>query len=438
MQLLGVDALQEQRRLDKHKFTTGLLLVNKQINAEASEILYLRNTWIRITMTREGFQELNWRVNRAKSESRIELRDVHFAHEAALEMVISTYGVESKGEERTCIVSSFGLPQVCRALTDRSPYAYKMAVLELDMNLPREGVRWDQKGLLECFVETQGLASLKISSRLAKFAGDMGQRLIERCEAPCKSQQSFNERLERVSTYETRGLQMVLLRRLYQAHIIFQEGLCYIEWLSRSPIIPTLCPLSSDQRFKLAKQRWDIGKASIHCCMELGDKNFARGVVRSLFKNNERAYALLDLIAHAEGYYYLGLMHVADGADNHAAYSFLKALQCMPGYADADKAVDEMRERLNNSTDFQHAIVRHNIDNILQPFRHQAPGQDRLEIDEANVIIDGFIGSIRDLDGVEIKARKVSWPLSRQISKSNKHQERTIRPQFLIYPANTL
>jgi hypothetical protein len=93
--------------------------------------------------------------------------------------------------------------------------------------------------------------------------------------------------------------------------------------------------------------------------------------------------------------------------------------------------VDEMRERLNNSTGFQHAIVRYNIDNILQPFRHQAPGQDRLEIDEADGIVGGFIGSIRDLDGVEAKARKVSWPLPRLTSKSNKHHRADYTPSIL-------
>ena len=133
----------------------------------------------------------------------------------------------------------------------------------------------------------------------------------------------------------------------------------------------------------------------------------ARATIFSLF--NSPSSSVQDYEdAWPEAYYQLGVWLEEGGAENAAAYCFLQALHLKTGYTDADKAVDEMRERLNDGTDFRCVIVRHNADNVLQPFRHQALGQDPLVEEGARKIIGGFIGSVRELNGTASDVRKMS------------------------------
>ena len=99
----------------------------------------------------------------------------------------------------------------------------------------------------------------------------------------------------------------------------------------------------------------------------------------------------------AEAYHTLGEIQEALGAQNAAAYSFLRALYATPGHKATNKAVDKLRERVGDSTDFEHVIVRHNIDNVLRPFRHRTAGQAPLGEAEARSIVDQFVGQIDEL-----------------------------------------
>ena len=246
------------------------------------------------------------------------------------------------------------------------------------MKIPDEGARWDRKGLLECFVETRGLGSLKISSRLAKLR-DLEEGLREQLAATKKPLGTFDELLNRASTYQSRRLQQLELKNVYRAHTIFQAGLGHIQWLMDCQYGHSIYPINSTIPSPLSNNCWELSKASILCCMDLGDRISARSILRFLFKSGQ-TFACRSQVAQAEAYYYLGLMHVADGVENAAAYSFLHALLLNPGYGEADEAVDETRECVRDGINFKHIIVQHNIDNILKPFRHQT--QDQMPLGE--------------------------------------------------------
>lgn len=290
-------------------------------------------------------------------------------------MAVRIHNDKFKTEEHTYIVSSFGLPQLCRAFTaDRRTYYHSVLALELDMKIPGDGARWDRKSLLECFVETQGLGSLKISSRLANLVGDLEEGLREQLAATKKQLGTFDKLLNRASTYQSRRLQQLELKNIYRPHTIFQAGLGYMQWLTDCQYGRSIYPINSTIPSPLSNKCWEVGKASMLCCMDLGDRISARSIIRSLFKSGQ-TFACHFQVAQAEGYYYLGLMHVTDGVENAAAYSFLHALLLNPGYGEADEAVDEMRERVSDGINFKHIIVQHNIDNILKPFHHQTQDQ---------------------------------------------------------------
>ncbi|KAL2054006.1 hypothetical protein ABVK25_005545 [Lepraria finkii] len=332
VQQLCVDILQQQRQLDQHRFTTGLLLVNKQINAEAFEILYLRNTWVRITMARRVHRELANRLNYQKSERKVKLNEAYFTREASLDMVVRIHNDKFTGEEYTFIVSSFGLPPICRALTaDRRTCYHSVLALELDMKMPSEGTRWDRKSLLEYFVETRGPGSLKISARLAKLVKDLDEGLRQQLAATKKPLGTFDELLNGSSTYQSRGLQQLELKNAYRAHTIFQEGLGYMQWLMDCQHGHSIYPINSTIPSPLSNKCWELGKASMLCCMDLGDRNSARSITKSLFKC-DHSFACRSQVTQAEAYYYLGFVHVADGAENAPANSFLHASLLKPGY----------------------------------------------------------------------------------------------------------
>lgn len=99
----------------------------------------------------------------------------------------------------------------------------------------------------------------------------------------------------------------------------------------------------------------------------------------------------------AELFYTLGLIDEARGAENAAARSFLNALESTPGHEATNKAIDQLRERVRDKTGIEHVIVRHNIDNVLEPFRHRTPGQAPLGKEEARSIVEQFVNYTDDL-----------------------------------------
>ena len=338
------------------------------------------------------------RLNYQKSERKVKLNEAYFTREASLDMVVRIHNDKFTGEEYTFIVSSFGLPPICRALTaDRRTCYHSVLALELDMKMPGEGTRWDRKSLLECFVETRGPGSLKISARLAKLVKDLDEGLRQQLAATKKPLGTFDELLNRSSTYQSRGLQQLELKNAYRAHTIFQEGLGYMQWLMDCQHGHSIYPINSTIPSPLSNKCWELGKASVLCCMDIGDRNSARSITKSLFKC-DHSFTCRSQVTQAEAYYYLGLVHVADGAENAPANSFLHALLLKPGYGEADEAVDEMRERVINGISFKHIIVQYNIDNVLKPFRHQTQDQIPLGDTETKKIIGGFVGNIRELD----------------------------------------
>ena len=188
-------------------------------------------------------RELENRLNYQKCERKVKLNEAYFSREAALNMAVRIHNDKFKAEEHTYIVSSFGLPQLCRAFTaDRRTYYHSVLALELDMKIPGEGARWDQKSLLECFVETRGLGSLKISSRLAKLVRDVEEALREQLGATKKPLGTFDELLNRASTYQSRGLQQLELKNVYRAPYQLPSGYGLYAVADGLPIWPLRIP----------------------------------------------------------------------------------------------------------------------------------------------------------------------------------------------------
>ena len=114
--------------------------------------------------------------------------------------------------------------------------------------------------------------------------------------------------------------------------------------------------------------------------MPLGDMTWARNTLLSLFR---RTYGP-PTDQWAEAYHTLGPIEEALGAENAAAYSFIRAVYATPG-------LKALRRQVDDKTAIEHVIVPHNIGNVLSPFRHPMPVQASLGEAEARRIIAQFV-----------------------------------------------
>ena len=383
---------QGQRALFCHHLHVDILRVNRQIYKEASDILYLRNTWVQINMNAELGQYIESHINNFRyniGRSPIELYPVEFSGVAAMNIVV--YNKESKNlPQQTYMISSFAMPQICRALTEIPPLE-----LELDSAPAPEGAMWDQKGLLDCFVETRGLGALRYTKRVAMLAESRGKDGLAQLGAIALPLNDPAVAMERASTYLNRGRQKVRAKHINEALTILRDGADYNIWVAfNSYGMSSSVMADSGICTQFWKNWWDFIEERVSCYMQLGDMTLAGNILLSLFRT--RGGGSTD--KWAEGYHMLGLINEALGAENAAAYSFLRALYATPGHEATNQAIDRLRERVRDKTGIEHVIVRHNIDNVLKPFRHRTAGQAPFGEAEARSIAEKFVGQFYELD----------------------------------------
>ena len=398
-ELLLVDMRQEQKDLCHHHLHLDILRANREIYKEASDILYLRNTWVRFRMDIQAHFHVESRINNArhrKGRPIIALYPVVFTKVAALDIVVRDEE-NPKSLRRTYVISSFALPEVCRMLTMPPTGSDDIAALalELDSTTVPEGAVWDQKSLLDCFVETRGLGSLKYTKGVAMLAESRGKDGLAQLGAMALPLNNPAEVMERALNYLNRGRQQLRTKHIYEALITFQEGAYYVHWLAYNPYGMSSETLA-DTRMKtqLESNWWDFIEECVSCCMQLGDMTGARNTLLFLFKGTYTP----SRDKWAEAYHMLGLIEERLGAENAAAHSFLRALYARPGHEATENAINRLRERVDDKTNIESVIVRHNIDNVLKPFRHRTPGQEPLSGVEVSRIIAQFVGQIHELN----------------------------------------
>ena len=292
-ELLLVDMRQEQKDLCHHHLHLNILRVNKEIHEEASDILYLRNTWVQISMDDQVQRHVEYQINdfrHRKGRPEIRLYPGTFSGVAALNIVVNDKGNPNL-PRHTCIISSFAMPQVCRMLTMPPTGTGRIHSLglELDLATAPDGAVWEQKGLLDCFVETRGLESLKYTKNVAMLAEGRGKDGLVQLGAMALPLNNPAEVMERALTYLNRGRQHVRAKQIYEAITTFQEGAYYVHWLAYNPYGMSL-EMMADSRMniQLESNLWELIEECVSCCMQLGDMTWARYTLLFLFKGAYR------------------------------------------------------------------------------------------------------------------------------------------------------
>ena len=288
------------------------------------------------------------------------------------------------------LVSSFGLPLVCQALTLMA--RSQVLKLHIMISILRVGIRYNIDELLDSLVDLPRLHTIKSFSadmngsdplRAALAAGihldqglrtefeqrlesidhkALGQKLPD-STAIVKQKSAGLEILERslASLFKTidvwpRPLDFVLSRRtefytqgqeklsqgrVSKARCFFQEGLEYFAWLIKDP-----CDLRETQELsshiwasqEFSRLLWSLGISCTRCCLDFREGAAARNTIEDLdrLSMGYLQYHPYNLPEHrlamtAEINACIGFSFAVDGAINHAAYSLLRALFAQPG-----------------------------------------------------------------------------------------------------------
>ena len=291
-------------------------------------------------------------------------------------------------------MSLFAMPRLCRILTDYKSIGeveicVRLTVLEAG-NVKRA---WHES-LLNCFEEARGFGNVRIFDA----QGDNSHVELETLmKSPFKS---LWDLVDRASTYYDRALRKQNLGRLFEALCDYKDGHDFITWFLSSKSCPTK-RLEDEENNKKARLECStkIGFSCAFLCIKFGDLGLA---LKLITWTMDKYFQNEDALVETQAWFLYGLRDLAVDAGNGAIYCFLQTLWKQPGHTGADEAIDEMETRLRSysDTNWKNSTILHNIENVLQPFRHQAPGSAVMSKDGYELLLQQWKAGKRNYGSV--------------------------------------
>ena len=294
------------------------------------------------------------------------------------------------------------IPKVCRFLTCSS----HVMDLQLNVHLERSVARSPERRqeilsyCLHYCQEARGLGNATIftepeySNEAAQIADLMTIQLDTVAEA-----------LSIAREYESRVSKQMKEKRWDEASETLHNALGFFDLL-RGEDLPVYLMSSTHGGIidpcLLEGIMIDMQWKHILCCLEAGKTGDVRHQFREMFPRDssmhtpaqQDAYQRREADAHCAN----GKAYEIDGAPNSAIYSYLQALMCAPGHAEADEAIDHLEERVKSSASPEDLMAKLNIEVVLKKFRHQGSGHDPLTKVEAKAVARGFIATVDEIE----------------------------------------
>ena len=408
--LLRINRFDTSNYDKKHLFKLALsiLRVNRTLHSEASEAFDEKNSLVCIIIEPGLLRNLRDGMIRDKKvfpgDKHVLLANHARATATAAAKIIlrRSFPLSASGDQARLLVSSFAIPRLCRLLTALNKDSRLDLLVILDSPKNRKSEKACHEYLLDCFQEARGFECVKIvdnegNTSHVELATLMMSPFTKLCEA-----------VDRVSIYYDHALQKQNLGRLFEARCDYQDGHDFIYWLACSYDDLDLSDDSihdeylDDQFFRLSA---DIGFSCAFLCIELGDLNRALHFIDETLElqeqeeeEEEEEEEEKEEVSRAEAWFLYGLRDVMIGASNGAAYCFLQTLWKQPGQLGADDAVDELEARLRSCAGLTERIILHNIQHVLQPFRHQTPGSAVMSKDEYGLLLQQWYAGKKEVD----------------------------------------
>ena len=384
---------------DPSKLDLSILRVNKTIFSEASRTIYEENPWVCITIEKSLLETLCDQEARKRKgfPGDRPVPVASYARNAAI--ALSTIHLQRLPRFGPAInripllVPLFAMPRLCRILT-----AYHR-IREIDitvrlnpLNAGKVKGAWAES-LLDYFQEARGFGRVTI------FDVHGNQSHVELATLMMSPFKDYQEIFDRVITHRDRARQKQELGQISEARCDSQDGRDFILWFRAPNYNVTVANRSSDDRFmdwRLSRMLTTITFACAFLSLKLGDMDWALSLI----------YCTLDRepidANQAKAWSLYGLRDMMIGACNGAVYCFLQVLRMQPGDEGVDNFFDAMELRLQSSTKLTmtERIILHNIQNVLQPFRHQEFDSPVMSEDKYQVLMKQWYIGMRCVDSI--------------------------------------
>ena len=360
------------------KFDLSILCINHMFHREASQRLYEANPWICMAIEPILLGALVAFCNEKKIIRRVFPGDrpvpmtvyTRAAVNALATITLQELPQPGPAIDRLLLlVSLFAMPELCRTLTTYQTYQkIEILVQSNTRDVGKVKEAWHEK-LLDCLREARGCGRVGI---LDAQGNESNAQLATMMKTPISLQTLY----DRVLAYHDRGLKNKRQGRLAQARCELMNGLDYIFWFRAGKYHKQYQDISGNEELaeKLYQTSIKTGFECAFLCIKFGDLEWALHLVRWMLKFQGGGGGNRRNQIEPQAWWIYGLRDLAIGAKNGAIYCFLQTLWQMPGHLGAESAVDELDAQLQSCTGLTERIVLHNIQHVLQPFRHQTPG----------------------------------------------------------------
>ena len=388
------------------KLNLCILRVNHTLHIEASRILYVENPWVYINIETGLLHTLcGGKARRDKGfpgDQPVSMgTNARITPETVATMTLQTLSqVDPTINPIRLVLCLFAIPRLCRILASNKKMDEIDVAVYLNASNAGRMKEARQERLMNWLEETRGFGRARI------FNGQGNQSLVGLGALMMSPVPSLQEYFDRASTYQKRALQKEQLGRLSEARYDYQDCFNLSLWSTKSIslninidplddsdvsvswlIFHLINAVNVSYAFLLIKLR-DFKRALYHIELALALP----------LKPRKGLFGVDTAFVH-------GLRDMATAADNRAAYCFLQILWERPGHHGADDAVDEIESRLRYRTGSTARIILHNIEHVLQPFRHQKHGSAAMDQAAYRALVEQWLSCEMEVDSVSHRVR---------------------------------
>ena len=388
------------------KLNLSILRVNHTHHFEASRTLYVENPWVCITIEpgllhtlcgEEVGGDKGFPGDRPISMG----TSARITPEAVATMTLQTLSqVDPTINPIRLVLCLFAIPRLCRILASNTKMdEIDVAVYLNARNAGRVKEAWQER-IMNWLEETRGFGRARV------FSGQGNQSLVSLGALMMSPAPSLQEYFDRASAYQKRALQKEKSGRLSEARYDYQDCFNLSLWSTGSISFNINIDSLDDSDVSVS---WSIFRLISAVNVSYA---FLLIKLRDFNRALEHIELALDLwwvprkgLFSVEPAFFCGLRDMATGGDNEAAYCFLQTLWERPGHHGADDAVDEIESRLRYRTGSTERIILHNIEHVLQPFRHRKHGSAVMDQAAYRAHVKQWLSCETEVDSVGYRSR---------------------------------
>ncbi len=325
---------------DRYNLQPAILRVNKQVNEEASRILYDENCWVlfKIDCNKDYVDILKKDHCRSVSSNSLEV----FPQQAFLKVEVRELWFVRE-PVNYFLTTVKGLRGTCKNFT--SALSFHPLDIKLYFNLSRKRREMLLDSALDAFHEARGIHHAAVFgtepvSKGNELAGFMMTRI-----------KNLDELSIRANVYETRGKQMLEANNIREALHEYILGRRYAEWVGHYFEL-----ILEDEMIQF------VGGSSWSPFMQASEFSYA--TILCLIKSGRTAEAIMTLEGHSHSdsrkskkHFLRGIAFICDGIRIEAIYEFILALRWSGRAGGTKVEIDALEAHLEEDPNPQMNII---------------------------------------------------------------------------------